>query len=463
MMNTINHLLTSWDKAATDAGYRGAPTTSQPLLQSLQLVSRDGILQFERKPPKKLPDYIVRLFAGDSKDKSFREQVATIKQLYAAIKTPLPYEEQDAYTRLEERINALGRYVFAKRCEKTLFFSPDPNLGDYQIRHFSQTSHLIKPDILKRSLHNHTWKLCWLNASLKFLAASPLYDSMLTTSINDIELEALRKSLFRIIEALRKNWDRHLINALHKELIQNLRTSAFSSFFNEQQDADEFIVQLTNHFPPPDREQIGFAKLYRSFADNVWKPGRLQTTDKLQITPNNDLAFDIEQAYSAESHLENVREYFRDDAPNESAALLDFAGRDAVTSFPHHLEIMVKRSVGFNVLQNDGHVSKAKIKLDEHGKICVVEHEPVYRIINDKSYLVDVKPKNLCVFRAVAAIERCGGSSASGHYIAHTRALNGTITTHDDSRISTNKSEAVWANAYYLMLELTDRYAIPEV
>lgn len=462
-MNTIHHLLTSWDIAARDAGLHLAPITSKPLLQSLQLVSRNGTLQFEQKPRKNVPDYVMRLFTGDTKDKSFRVQVAKIQQLYECIQEPLTDEQRRAYLLLEERINALGRYVFSGRCEKTLFFSSHPKLSNYQIRAFSQTNQLIKPDVIKRSLYNPTWKHCWLNASLKFLAASPLYDSMLTTSVNDVELEALRKALFRTVEALRKNWDQHVINALHKELIQILRTSAFSTFFNEQQDADEFIVQLTNHFPSPNREQIGYAKLYRSFAENVWKPGKLQTTDKLQVTPNNDQSFDIEQAYSAESLFENVREYFKDDLPNASDEPLDFAGRDAVTAFPRYLEIMVKRSIGFNVLENDGHVSTAKIKLDEHGKITVLEHEPVYRTIDDRTYLVGVKPKNLCVFRAIAAIERCGGSSASGHYVAHTRAQNGTITTHDDSRITPNKSEAVWANAYYLMLELTDRMAIPEV
>lgn len=462
-MNTIHHLLTTWDIVANDVGLQMAPISSKPLLKSLQLVERNGMLQFEQKPRKKVPDYVVRIFTGDSKDKSFRVQVAKIKQLYESIQEPLTDEQRAAYIRLEDRINVLGRYVFSGRCDKTLFFTSTPKLSDYQIRHFSQTSQLIKPDALKRSLYNPTWKHCWLNASLKFLAASPLYDSMLTTSVNDVELEALRKALFRTIEALRKNWDQHVINALHKELIQILRTSAFHTFFNEQQDADEFIVQLTNHFPSPNRQQIGFAKLYTSFAENVWKPGNLQSTDKLQVTPSNDQSFDIEQAYSAESLFENVREYFKDDLPNQSADTLDFLGRDAVTAFPHYLEIMVKRSVGFNILENDGHVSSAKIKLDEHGKITVLEHEPVYKTIDNRTYLVGVKPKNLCVFRAIAAIERCGGSSASGHYVAHTRSINGTITTHDDSRISTNKPEAVWANAYYLMLELADRMPIPEI
>ncbi len=460
-ITSIDLLLTSWDTVAMQAGLSDAPATSQSLVQSLFLVTINGELQFQQKTKRSLLDCLIRFIAGEPGDQSFRAQVAKVKLLYASIQNPLTDEQKAKYLRLEERINTLGRYVFARRAEKTLFIFEPPNIAHYQVRVFSQTEQLIKPDLLKRSLFNPTWKHCWLNASLKFLAASELYDAMLTTAVKDPTLEALRKTLFRMIEALRKNWDQHLINALHQELIKELQSGPFTTFFHEQQDADEFIVQLNNHFPAANREEIWFAKLYKSLADNVWKAGSLLTTDKLQITPTDETSFDIEQAFMAESHLEDVREYFKGKSTNSYRDPLDFLGYDAVTRYPDQLEIMLKRSVGFNFFRNSGHVSTSKIKLSETGTITVLEHEPVYRTHNSKGHLVDVKQKNLCVFRAVAAIERCGGTSDQGHYVAHTRAQNGVITTHDDSKITSNRSEAVWANAYYLMLELVERMPIP--
>lgn len=461
-MNTIDRLLTHWDNAAQLAGFSNSSIITPTLVQNLHFVSRNGELQFEVKPQRTLFERLIRFIFGESEEESFSAQTTKIKQIFASIHTTLTEDEKARCTRLEDRINALGRYVFAHRAEKTLFFCAGPTLSDYQIRHFSKTTQLLAPDSIKRGLYNPSSKLCWLNSSVKFLAASSVYDEMLTTPVEDHSLEELRKALYRTVEALRKNWDQHLVNALHSELIQKLRTTAFRSFINGQQDADEFIIQLNNHFPSHNREQIVFTKLYRSFSDNAWKPGTCHTIDKLQITPTSEESFDIEKAYTTESHLENVREYFVGDLPNLASEPLDFMGHDAVTAFPRQLEIMLKRSVGFDFYENNGHVSAAKINLDEQGKITVLENEPVYRQIGEERFLVDVKPKNLCVFRAVAAIERSGGQSSSGHYIAHTRAKDGTITTHNDSKVTTNKTEAVWANAYYLTLELIDRMAIPE-
>jgi hypothetical protein len=462
LMNTIDRLLTQWDNSAQLAGFSNSSVISPTLVQNLHFVSRNEELQFEVKPQRSLFERFIRFIFGEREEDSFSAQVAKIKQIFSSIQNTLTEEEKARCTQLENRINALGRYVFAHRSEKTLFFCSAPTLSNYQIFTFSKTNQLIAPDVIKRSLYNPSSKLCWLNSSLKFLAASSIYDEMLTTSVEDIALEELRKALYRTVEALRKNWDQHLVNALQSELIQKLSTTAFRSFIYGQQDADEFIVHLTNHFPSPNREQIVFTKLYTSFSDAVWKPGTCHTIDKLQITPTSEESFDIEKAYTAETHLENVREYFVGEVPNASSDPLDFRGHDAVTAFPNRLEIMLKRSVGFDFLENNGQVSDAKIHLDEQGKITVLENEPVYRIIGNERFLVDVKPKNLCVFRAVAAIERSGGQSSNGHYIAHTRARDGTITTHNDSRITTNKTEAVWANAYYLMLELVDRMAIPD-
>lgn len=256
------------------------------------------------------------------------------------------------------------------------------------------------------------------------------------------------------MDALRKNWDQRLINALHQELIDILRTSAFGHFCaGEQQDVTEFIIQLKAHFPTDNPSTIEFATLYEKM-EQFWKSGFIQQTDKLEITPPDENPFRLEDAHATQNHLEGVREYYEGDFPNNTEETCDFISYEAITRYPRHLEILLKRYL----LNN--YVNQAKIKFDEGGQMTVLEHEP--ELLENTDVIIGAKPKVLCVYKVVAAIERPGGRLSRGHYIAHTREPNGTITSHNDAFVSSNKAETVWENAYYLLLERTSRMPIPE-
>lgn len=444
-MNTIDRLLNSWDNVNTADGF--CP-------QKLFLASRDGELRFEPKVSKSFFERVICFFMGEPEDESFRVQVAKIKAIFASLSENITDEERARCTRLEERINSLGRYVFARRSAKTLFCCFNPKLAEFQIRAFCQNKVLIPPDLIKRSLSNFG-QTCWLNAALKFLTGTCRYDSMLTKPRLNLEIEALRLAFFRIIEALRKNWDQYVVDALHSELIDELRSSNFSSFLNGQQDADDFIFLLENYFTTKKTKEIFVAKIYTSFTDNVCKNGSIHEGDKLQISPQGDEVIDIDECFTRPEVAENLNEYFVGNIIQKNASPLLFGMHNYVLGYPDSLEIIQRRTiVDYNSRLEKGHVSSPKFKLNDDGTITLTEYEPV--ITNN--LLLGVQKKALCTFKITAAVERLGSSSGQGHYIAHLRSLHdGVISTHDDANITYNQPESVWENAYWLALQLIKR------
>ncbi|MCE5295417.1 MAG: hypothetical protein LLF94_12515 [Chlamydiales bacterium] len=450
-MNEITRLLFSWDTAAKKAGLEDAPATSQSVIKSLYITSVNHQLSFVERPQKK--NFFAHLF--EQKNESFPVKIAKLQNiLLLAQSGPLSDTQRAQCETLEERINAMGRYVFAKRASKSLFA---PKLGAYQIRLFTLTNQLIAPDECKRDLPNPGNTLCWLNASIKFMAACVSYDAHFTTKGSTAEQEELRKCLFHLIEALRKNWDQRLVNALYNELVVVLQKGAFADFFGDIQDADEFIVRLGQYLPAQDRPTITMAKLYKSFDDTVWKPGRVDIVPKLEISPNQEAAFSLEEAFRAEDLVENVNYYF---VGNEEIDYVDpknFTEYHVLLSTPTHLEIMIKRGISYDRALKAGSVSRSKVILSDSGTLTLKQYSKITKIIGGKEYIVGAKEEKPQRFRAVAAIERITPpNSRDGHFITHTRAKNGQISTHKDSKVISNLTEAVWENAYYLMLEKTN-------
>lgn len=478
-LNKLDHLLHSWDEAARALGHQDSPPSSQTLAQKLYLVSRNARLQFELKPQRSLISRLIRFFVGEPKEESFRLQVSKIKDLYASIQEPSD-EVRAKLIGLEERINSLGRYVFSRRTEKTLFCGP--TLSDYQMRIYSQTEKHIEPGVLKRGLTNYTGNLCWLNASLKYLAGTPSYDKLLTrVHEKDPSLEAFRKTIFRVIEALRKNWDQHVVDALHLELIRCLGTTVFRKFLSGQEDADEFIVELNNHFSPPkeedneqleldndlllpNKEEIHLIKLFTSFKDGVYKDGmpeRLKTNN-LQISPNGDELVDIEQCYMRPEIAEGVNCYFQDHKAVVNGPPLDFVMQQFVSHYPVRLEITKRRNItAYNPEQQYGREANPKFKINDDGTVVFTLYEKVETIVDNRTITSSAQRKTELTFLAMSAVERCGGQVNQGHFAAHTRdEKTGVINTHEDAKVTTDRSENVWGNSYLLSLKCIKRTPI---
>jgi hypothetical protein len=434
------------------------------LVQKVFFAERRGELQFEVKAPRPWYMWIITFIVGETDNENFAIQLTKVRALLSSLQNnPLSNEERERCERLEERINALGRHVFTKRKQHTYFCFAQPVLSFYQLRVFSPTHTLVKPDMIKRGLKNLNKKLCWLNASVKFLAANKEYDSMLMSQNADPQLEGIRKSLFRLVDDLRRNWHQYLIDSLQQELVDTLRASHFRNFLDRQEDADEFILQVDNHLLPEKPHEINLIKIFTSFTDGIYKDGAMedQRTNRLQIAPNGDEVVDIEECFTREDVASNLTTYYIGDDYQADAPPLDFGVVNYVSHYPKSLEITQRRNiVGYNPQEQNGIVSNSKLRIN-NGIVELTEYEPVYTHRGDNDILTGVRPSARCTFRAIAAIERRGGISSSGHFVTHTRARDGTITTHDDHRISHNRPETVWQNAYYLMLRLVHRENLP--
>ncbi len=430
----VDHLLQSWDRLhAVDP-------------KNIFLATRNGVMQFEQKRARSLWEKIIIFIFGECSNESFRTQVAKITELFESNKLAIGENER----KLIDRMNILGRYVFKRRLDKTFFLSPKPQLKNFQIRTSSQEDTLIAPDLIKRVLPNPSKKRCWLNSCLKYFAATPFYDKLLTTKLHDPELEILRSALFRIVDGLRKNWSQTVIDALLAELTQAIAQSPFYTFLSGQRDAEEFIQQLENNFQTTNREEIHCVKLYRSFDKNISKPGKVDTIDKLRIIPSHDIRFSIEDSYMAESEIEGVREYRKGRAILENAPPITFYSHERVTHYPHLFEVSIKRAHDFDAHDNNGFMTQAEIALDPHATITLTEFT-----LDAKA--VKTKATHFLTCKVIAAIERTGITSQDGHYITHIRSQDDFITTHNDGEIIENQPPQVFATASSLILQIIAR------
>ncbi len=433
----IDTLLSSWDRLA----HRDP--------KDLFLATRDGVMQFEKKWQRSFWQKIIIFIFGESSNESFKSQVAKIAEFFASHKQQIGDNEK----KLIDRINTLGRYIYKKRYDKTFFLCPKPTLANFQIRISSVQDTLIEPDLIKRTLANPSRKRCWLNSCLKYFAATTFYDKLLTTHVADEELEPLRKALFRVVEGLRKNWSQTVIEALYAELIQTIAQSPFYDFLTGQRDAEEFIQQLENNFQTAKREEITYVKLYRSFDKNISKAGILDSTDKLRVIPSDDIRFDLENSYMAESEVEGVREYIAGRKLIENAPPITLYSHERVTHYPTLFEVSIKRVQDFDVLDNNGFITSAEIALDKNATITLTEYVP-------NANALKAKPLNLVTYKVMAAIERTGITSQDGHYVTHIRSSDDFITTHNDGEIIKNQPYQVFATASSLILQLIQRTPI---
>ena len=232
------------------------------------------------------------------------------------------------------------------------------------------------------------------------------------------------------------------MDALHDELIEALEKSDFRAFLQGQQDADEFIAQLSGNFIAPERENIHLFTSFSTLGQDVEKKPVEHETPRLLIVPNEDEEIDIQKCYQEMGFLEGVSSYLP-----QGDAKLCFGKHDIVTHFPEILEIKINRGIA----HNNGPVCRSKIHFDEPGKLILNEFAP-------ETTSSRAKIKSICTYQVVAAIERRGKSTNSGHYVTHIRANDGSISTHSDRKVIPGQDETVWENAYYLILKRINRH-----
>lgn len=452
---------TSWNLHARLVNACPEGQVTPTLLSRLFLVTHQNQVQIALKPNREWFDPFLKLCTGEREDETFFRQVQKIKLFFATISKPLTDEERTRLATLEEKINALGRYVYSGRCNKTLLCFGAPRFAEYQV-HYSAPLDLIKPGVIKRGLSNPNARLCWLNSALKYLSASTTYDQLLSTPQEQPQLEALRQALFRIVDALRRNWDQNIIDGLHQELIEVIDlTPSFKPFLSAQQDPDEFLLQLQNNFTDPVREPIQTIKLYKSFSEKHCKDGTIQATQRLQINPQPEgEEIDIHDSFTVEGVDDDLKGYYLkgenglipSDPKSDETEKLSFKTKELFMSLPEILEVTLRRGIGFNVRQLNGIVTHKKLKILPGGYINLTEYEPVYETVGGVNLLADARPKGQKRYKIIASIEQRGATSNRGHYVAYTRDAEG-ITSHNDRGVSHNQTEEAFKSSYHLLLK----------
>lgn len=411
--------------------------------QFLQTVN--GMVLFGKKPQKSYLDRFIQFFLGEPDNLSFRVQVAKVKELFKA----LSKEEMTAeVVALEAHIDSLGCEVYTKKHQRSLCWFMKPTLSDFQIR-YNPLERLVEPTSINQGLDNPSLKICWLNSAIKFIAATVLYDTMLTKPQKDPELERLRCALFRLVNCLRKNYSQTVTRALHNELIEELKKSSFRELLDKEQDPNEFLNALSERCKFEHRELIQQIAIYQSFAEHegIYKAGMQEETPSLILYPNGKSEIGIEEAVQQPSFIEQIKEYQTLEESQSTREPRDFSRTFYIHRYPEYLPITLSRG------ENSGRVGNSKIQLDPHmGTVELTEYDSVKEVINGKEQILDVKARKPKIFQVQAGIEHIGQRSETGHYKAHTRGPDG-ITTHNDRILTYNSPETVWGNCYFLILK----------
>ncbi|MBS0656538.1 MAG: hypothetical protein JSR46_12235 [Verrucomicrobia bacterium] len=435
-------------------------------VKRLFLIEVGGELRFAPKEPQTIHTVLAKVFQHSPAEEDFKLQLEKIKQLFASVsKETLQNEDKIVLKNLEHNLNALGNHIFIRRQHSPLAFTRRETIDQFQLC-YSPQDELPAPRAITCNLPNKSKKCCWLNAALNYLASSDLYDERLCHAMKEEALEGLRKKIFPIIAAMRKNSHQAIIDSLHEELIDYLKIERFAPFLNGQQDCNDFLELLRNHsaYQLPLKTCVLRATIYKSFDDDVLKESSEDPPSTLLQMPSFDEAMvDVNQELEKEEYREGITNYLIFDdgvwqrsKPDDPA--ICFQSQMVITQLPDRLELgLTKGKCATN--EQQATVSQQKLPIDDKGLLVLNEYAPVYRELNNEIIFIDARLKATCTYKVITAIERLGKRVESGHFVTYIRDANNAITKYSDRTITPHMPESVWQQALLLQLECVERKA----
>lgn len=464
--NELETLFTSWNRVATLCN-EDPDVVTQPLIKSIYLCTDlDGSLTFKKKPVRGALQRFGKAIRGERKEESFKEAIVRIKELYARCSGITESPKRDVLHTLEERINQLGRYVFAKRFQRTCLLYSPPTLLSYQLR-ISVPGSLLEPTQVHRGLPNLNLKLCWLNSLIKYLAVSTASDQILLQKARVDEFEPMRVAIVRLVDALRRNFDQHIIDALQQELVQEIINSNFTNLVTEQSDPTEYLGTLLDKLSRStlDKGAIKVALIYESTKEGTLKEGQEMEWPRLILDYAKETIVDVnERIISSCSDAISGDYYIKENGTHRKSAEKDdktlFLKRYACTKFPTYVEITLSRGQPETGKNNFAVLEDQRIQMQPGGTIKLKEYDPLWEMIDGAPRIVGTEEKAECTFKVIAAIEHVGETTSEGHYVTYARDKNGVVVTHNDMHVISNKCEEVWSRSYHFLLKLISRKAI---
>jgi hypothetical protein len=463
-LSELLSLHTSWHEAVHAIG---ASSENEEASGMLFLATIGRSLKVARKDLVDRGWFLERLFLGEPLQQNLVQQICKVRKLFLHLTwQDISAADKDKLLHLESCINSIGRQVFAKK-ERAFWSLFEPySFADFQVGFRKLPDPLPPPCATRRALRNVTGSLCWLNSLVKYICASPLYDYMLKEPAEDEEKEELRVHLHRLVTALRLGWQQPVVNTLQEVLLSYMKSApSFLQFFTGQQDATEFIRLLQKPEQAPTNSQIATATLFTSKAKNIMKPGIERPGSLfLNVLANQETSIDLQVGFSKEETVVNVREYlikknglWQDSSEEDTPQ--PFIKHDVCIHLPEYLEVWFTRGVALENHQIS--ISKQCIEMDGQGQLCLIESFPCYEMVNGQAMLRDAEIKTICTYKAVAAIQRLGADQNRGHFVAHLRENDGSISTHSDNRIQSKSPESIWKTTSLLTLKRISAYPIP--
>ncbi len=288
---------------------------------------------------------------------------------------------------------------------------------------------------------------CWLNASLKYLAMNPTYDSMLDpnpSADKDPKWNTLRSSLKEVIWALRQQTtfsqlDLGLYNKLMKSIEECFPNQGFEK---EQQDPSDFLSRLMGRldFPRKNISEEVKNSFFMTTVCELTNSPRWGTREN--VTPCMDVIF-TSKDLKEENHPVNIGEIFT------QGEIEGGKKRDLPIYLPENLDVSISRAI----LDDRGGSKKCARPLAfENG------HLTLYEYAQNNGKMLPIKAVTYQVVGAICHWDskRSVGSIDSGHYVAYERDQNGEVWLHNDDKkqkIKPQQKEEVWKNASRLYLK----------
>lgn len=278
---------------------------------------------------------------------------------------------------------------------------------------------------------------CWLNSSLKFIATTDYFDSMLTTTSNE-EHDTLRQALHNVVMKLRHGSKDRLSQKIYQKLTDEIKKHIpVHSLDGTQKDPVEFIHSLINLLKwNPEKEKFQAQYVYKShnerkvaeFPENWYYHVSFLSSD--QETPDASL------------HGLVTREdlvFLRTDIEEEAG----YVRSSHFSKLPDHLFVLLNRGVWD---QNGNSVKIQTLLRTENGIIKLAEE----KTDGDKTI-----PTKLVSYKIESAIVHDWGCVNYGHYVCHTRS-DDKLVRHSDTHLTEVTEEHFGVSGYLLHLKKCD-------
>ncbi|NGX55451.1 MAG: hypothetical protein KR126chlam2_01086 [Chlamydiae bacterium] len=315
-------------------------------------------------------------------------------------------------------------------------------------------------------LPNLSHTTCWLNATLKFIASTNYYDTMLTQPPPE-GMEDLQRLLHSVVGAIRTDTiHQQLKKSTYNELVAQIsqQVHGYESAGKQELDAIEFLINLCSclNWAPLDKkngktlaEGGVYPQLARRFnpkADHV-KYGSIESNIQTLVTVTLKLGENpiklvkrIRAQETVETRPDAVGEK-KVEEDDESVDNVSFTKTTFFTHLPDTLVLYLKRTAA------DEHGRPIKIihpiQTDENGFLSFREYETE---LDGNGNIVGFTHKRRVYYRIAASISH-SGSDSSGHYACSIGNKDKAFTHSDGSITSIDPKSLGVSSGLILRLE----------